>query len=105
MGCGASIRRAIRLIRRTIRCSFTLVAEAESAAAAGKAHQATLLYREANRAYVAALGELTRLTEREADLMEPAFAELEMRLQPFWSAFWRNHDAALRQALVVAVSD
>jgi hypothetical protein len=59
-----------------------LVAEAESAVAAGEAHKATLLYREADRAYAAALGELKRLTEREADLMEPAFAELEMRLQP-----------------------
>jgi hypothetical protein len=45
---------------------------------------------------------LTQLTGREADLIEPEFVKLEMRLQPFWSAFWRNYDAALRHSLVVA---
>ena len=58
-----------------------MIKEAEKAVAAGEVRQAKLLYREVDRAFIATLSELTRLTRREVDLVEPPFTKLEVRLQ------------------------
>ena len=63
-----------RRIRRTIE----VVVEAESAIAAGDICKATPLWRDADRSYIAILSELTRLSGQEAELVEPAFTELEV---------------------------
>jgi hypothetical protein len=58
-----------------------LVTEAERALAAGEARRARALYGEADREYMAVLGELRRLSEREAKRIELLFTKLEVRLQ------------------------
>lgn len=66
---------------RRIRRAIEVVDEAWSAAAAGDIRRAASLCRSAERGYIAILSELTRLSRKQAELVEPAFTELEVRLR------------------------
>jgi hypothetical protein len=64
-----------------IRVAMEIVPDAERALSGRDMPTAILLQWEAEEAYAEILLELTQLSERDALLVEPAFTELEIRLQ------------------------